>query len=360
MQGKTTVARHYAQFLTSLDVLPGDGFVETTGSRLANDGIPGAKKSMETVMNAGGGAIFIDEAYQLTSNSGGDRVLDFLLAEMESCIGKIVFILAGYNKPMEKFFEHNPGLTSRVPYRLQFADYTDTELLTMLISIIDKKYKGRMKIEGGIRGLYSRIAIRRLGRGRGKEGFGNARALHNMFAKITERQAKRITRHRKEGLNPDDFLIAKEDMIGPDPSEAIVKSETWKDLQNLTGLKVVKETVRNLFDLINENYQRELREKNSMQMSFNRVFLGSPGTGKTTVAKLYGQVLADLGLISNGEGKFTTNTCTLLTMLLVIVKNPADFIGSVLGESESNTKAILANTVGKVLVIDEASCGCFA
>lgn len=97
-----------------------------------------------------------------------------------------------------------------------------------------------------------------------------------------------------------------------------------------------------------------------MQMSFNRVFLGSPGTGKTTVAKLYGQVLADLGLISNGEGKFTTNTCTLLTMLLVIVKNPADFIGSVLGESESNTKAILANTVGKVLVIDEASCGCFA
>ena len=240
MQGKTTVARHYAQFLTSLDVLPGDGFVETTGSRLANDGIPGAKKSMETVMNAGGGAIFIDEAYQLTSNSGGDRVLDFLLAEMESCIGKIVFILAGYNKPMEKFFEHNPGLTSRVPYRLQFADYMDTELLTMLISIIDKKYKGRMKIEGGIRGLYSRIAIRRLGRGRGKEGFGNARALHNMFAKITERQAKRITRHRKEGLNPDDFLIAKEDMIGPDPSEAIVKSETWKDLQNLTGLKTVK------------------------------------------------------------------------------------------------------------------------
>ena len=40
-------------------------------------------------------------------------------------------------------------------------------------------------------------------------------------------------------------------------------------------------------------------------------------------------------------------------MYLVLVKNPADFIGSVLGESEKNTKGILAATVGKVLVIDE-------
>lgn len=38
---------------------------------------------------------------------------------------------------------------------------------------------------------------------------------------------------------------------------------------------------------------------------------------------------------------------------IVVVKNPADFIGNVLGASESNTKAILANSVGKVLVIDE-------
>ena len=41
-------------------------------------------------------------------------------------------------------------------------------------------------------------------------------------------------------------------------------------------------------------------------------------------------------------------------MLLVVMKNPADFVGSVLGESEKNTKGILASTVGKVLVIDEA------
>ena len=366
--GKTTVARHYAKFLMSLDILSGDKFVETTGSRLANDGVPGTQKLIETVINAGGGAVFIDEAYQLTSNLGGDRVLDFLLAEMESCLGKFVFIFAGYNKHMEKFFEHNPGLISRVPYRLQFVDYTDEELLAMLENMIKKKYKGGMKIEGGIQGLYSRIAIRRLGRGRGKEGFGNARALHNMFSQITERQAKRLARHRREGLNPDNFLLTKEDMIGPDPSKAIITSKAWNSLQSLTGLKAVKKSVQNLFDLINENYQRELQEKKPIEMSLNRVFLGSPGTGKTTVAKLYGQVLADLGLISNGEGKVTTTLSTLYLIdlnhtecsLTVIVKNPADFVGSHLGESEKNTTAILANAAGKVLVIDEASGDSFA
>ena len=57
-----------------------------------------------------------------------------------------MFIFAGYNREMEKFFEHNPGLQSRVPYRLQFTDYENTELLAMLEDLIKKTYDGRMKI----------------------------------------------------------------------------------------------------------------------------------------------------------------------------------------------------------------------
>lgn len=114
--------------------MPGTAFVETTGSRLGNDGVAGVKKHLDEIHNAGGGAFFVDEAYQLTSqhNYGGHQILDYLLAEMENNVGQIIFILAGYNKEMEKFFEHNPGLTSSVPYTLQFADYEDRELLLML------------------------------------------------------------------------------------------------------------------------------------------------------------------------------------------------------------------------------------
>ncbi|KAG1720035.1 P-loop containing nucleoside triphosphate hydrolase protein, partial [Suillus occidentalis] len=339
--GKTTVARLYAQFLESVQVLPGDAFIETTGSSLAHEGVGGAKKLIADAMTVGGGAIFIDEAYQLVSEHQhtGGQVLDFLLAEMENQVGTLVFILAGYSKQMEKFFEHNPGLPSRVPYSLKFADYTDPELLTMLEALIEKRYSGQMKVEDGIRGLYARIAVRRLGRGRGREGFGNARALQNMFAKVAQRLAERLKKQRQQGWIADDFLITKEDFIGPDPSQVLPQCVPWEKLQKMIGLDSVKDSVRNFFDIVDTNYHRELQEKEPLAMSLNRVFLGSPGTGKTTVAKLYGQILAELGLLSNSE---------------VVVKNPSDFVGAYLGHTEKNTKAILDSTVGKVLVIDEA------
>ncbi|KAG6844632.1 hypothetical protein H0H87_005289, partial [Tephrocybe sp. NHM501043] len=346
--GKTTVARSYGKLLASLQVLPGDAWVETTGSRLANDGVSAIKTQLEEVKNAGGGTIFVDEAYQLTSqhNYQGKQVLDFLLAEMENNTGTIVFIFAGYRKEMEAFFEHNPGLNSRVPFQFQFDDYSDAELLHMFKKRIESHFQGKGKVEGGPDGLYARIAIRRLGRGRGKPGFGNARALQNMFDQVIRRQALRIQDERKQGRFPDDFLICSTDLIGPDPSQARLQSLAWKKLEALIGLKAVKETVEKLIILVDQNYQRELNERTPLDVSLNRVFIGPPGTGKTTVAKLYGQILVDLGLLSNGEGKSFRHN--------LIIKNPSDFIGAVLGESEAKTKAILATSIGKVLIIDEA------
>ena len=308
--GKTTVARLYAQFLASIQVLPGTEFVETTGSRLANEGIPGAKKHIEQILNAGGGAFFLDEAYQLADgrSAGNTVVLDFLLAEIENRVGKIVFILAGYVKEMEKFFEHNPGLDSRLPHRLRFADYNDEELLVMLSRLIKKKYKGHATIEGGINGLYARIAVRRLGRGRGREGYGNARALENIWAKISERQAERLQRDRAAGDKPDDFLFTKADLIGPTPSDAIRDSAAWKKLHGLIGLKSVKDSIKGLVDRMQLNYARELEEKPAIEVSLNRILLGSPGTGKTSVGKLYAEILADMGLLSKREGKKTVLT----------------------------------------------------
>ena len=191
---------------------------------------------------------------------GGGMVLDFLLAEMENNTDKLVFILAGYAKQMEKFFEHNPGLQSRVPYRLVFIDYDQRELLQMLGKLIEKTWEGKMNAEGGLTGLHSRIAITRLARGRGTNGFGNARALQNMFSGIRERQASRLENERRQGTRPNDFLMTAEDIIGPPPDKAMNESRAWKNLQEMIGLGSVKKTIQEFFILVETNYLRELEE----------------------------------------------------------------------------------------------------
>jgi hypothetical protein len=64
--------------------------------------------------------------------------------------------------------------------------------------------------------------------------------------------------------------------------------------------------MKGLSDRIQLNYERELEEKPPIKVSLNRIFFGSPGTGETSVAKLYGAILADMGLLSKGEGKSTS------------------------------------------------------
>jgi hypothetical protein len=307
--GKTTVARLYARFLTSVGVIAGTKFEETTGAALANKGVAGCKKLLDDVLNEGGGVVFIDEAYQLTSgnSAGGGAVLDFLLPEVENLTGKVVFVLAGYDKEMESFFSHNPGLPSRFPTDLRFADYTDDELLHILELKINLRYGETMKVEDGLRGLYCRIVTRKVGRCRGRPGFDNARAVENTLATIIKRQAVRLKKERAAfapgNPKPDDLFFIKEDVIGPELSEALKGSTAWKKLSALIGLKAVKEAVTSLCDTISKNYKRELAEEPPIQYNLNCVFLGNPGTGKTTVRKLYAGVLVNMGLLSKGGGK---------------------------------------------------------
>jgi hypothetical protein len=334
--------------LTSVGALPGSVVVETTGAALANNGVSGCKKILKDIQNNAGGAMFIDEACQLASggNFGSILVLDFILAEVENLTDKVVFILAGYNKQMEKFFAHNPGFPRRFPHELQFKDYEDDDLLRILVQETDKRYDGRMEIEDGESGLFARIVARRVGCGRGREGFGNTREMENTLSKIAIRQAFRIGKERRAENKPDDFFFTSADVLGPEPTEALNKSKSWRELQNLIGLSAVKKAVQALFGTVQANYKRELEEAPLVQY---KVFLGSPGTGKTTVAKFYGRILADLGFLSNGEGNSRLHWIKLAhaNINIVVARNSSDFVGNVLGASETTTKGILASTLDR-------------
>jgi SpoVK/Ycf46/Vps4 family AAA+-type ATPase len=134
-------------------------------------------------------------------------------------------------------------------------------------------------------------------------------------------------------------FLTKEDIIGPEPEDIRSTSEAWKELEKMAGLENVKKAIGELLTRARANYHRELLGKEPLQTSLNRVFLGPPGTGKTTVAKLYGRILAEIGLLSTKD---------------VVFKTPDDFIGQFIGESEVKTSQILDSTIGKVLIIDDA------
>jgi SpoVK/Ycf46/Vps4 family AAA+-type ATPase len=185
------------------------------------------------------------------------------------------------------------------------------------------------------------IAMQRLGRQRGREGFGNARAVRNVIDRSKERQSDRIQQERASGMFGQDVMeLTRDDLLGPKATRtALESSEAMKALMALEGLESVKESVNDLLELVMQNADREERNEKMLEVVLNRVFLGNPGTGKTTVAMLYARILADMGMLSKGE---------------VIMKSPSDFVGDVLGSSEKTTRTILDSAQGNVLVIDEA------
>ena len=88
-------------------------------------------KTAEVVASAIGGVLFIDEAYSLAGDQYGDEAIDTLVKEMEDHRDDLVVIVAGYPDPMAVFIAQNPGLASRFRTTIEFADYTDDELVAI-------------------------------------------------------------------------------------------------------------------------------------------------------------------------------------------------------------------------------------
>lgn len=232
------------------------------------------------------------------------RLVDMMLTRMDGRDTPFVVVFTGEKADLEPFFSRNMGLSHRFPYTLELSDFSEQHLHATMLGLVEEVYGGRCEIEGGQDGPHMRTAIRRLARARGIRGFGNGTAVEGLLAQIRQRQSRRLLHERQ--LGPEDsnleawLRFTKEDMVGPCPSVVRQSSQAWAELRAMSGLDQVKAAVESLFDLAEENYQRELTGKTPLAISLNRIFLGSPGTGKTTIARLYAKVLVDLGLLSSG------------------------------------------------------------
>lgn len=128
--GKTTVARLVAGIYRALGLLSKGHLVEVDRSDLVA-GYLGqtATKTADVVASAAGGVLFIDEAYSLTGDQYSTEAVDTLVKEMEDRRDDLVVIVAGYPGPMALFVAQNPGLASRFRTTVEFADYSDEELV---------------------------------------------------------------------------------------------------------------------------------------------------------------------------------------------------------------------------------------
>jgi Cdc6-like AAA superfamily ATPase len=151
-------------------------------------GIRGTKDYFHDIERKKGGVVFIDEAHRLLT-SDSEQVLWFILEEIEKRRGQIAFIFAGTERGLRDLLgAGNGNVGSLLPHVVHFEDFTDEELLKILIARIEKRFNGKMRVEGGIDGVYMRVAARRVGRSRGGTSFGNARTVENLFALIWQRQ----------------------------------------------------------------------------------------------------------------------------------------------------------------------------
>ena len=335
--GKTTLARLLAKIYHELGVLPREEVIETDRSQLVGSFVGQTEENVRAIVERSiGGVLFIDEAYSLkregqTGNDYGQAAIDTLVSLMtgNEYGGKFAVIMAGYPEEMRSFLDANPGLRSRFPQSnlIHLPNYSNEELISIAEQVAsDNDY---------FLSEDAKIAInQRLDRERVDETFGNARTVRNIvldaiFKKGSNKEVTEENILEYMLLNKEDFSLDKEES----------EESPYEKLDQLIGLDALKVEMRSLISFVKMQQYRMKKGLPPVPIQLHAVFTGNPGTGKTTVAKIYAELLKDCGILKRGH---------------LIVASRADFVAGYVGQTAGKTKKKIREALGGVLFIDEA------
>lgn len=219
--GKTTVARIIGEILRENGTLRIGGLFEHKGRDLCGAYVgQTAPKTTKICQQAYGSVLFIDEAYSLfrgdqSTNDYGREAIDTLITEMENHSDDLMVIMASYPQEMEILAQSNPGLDSRMPYVIEFPNYTRQQLFDIYMAMVEPAFPYDNSLVEAAKTYFLGLSDQVIK----AKSFGNARFVRNIHEHVWGKAGMRCG---AEGI--------KLCLIGKDFDDAVASFDGGKEL----------------------------------------------------------------------------------------------------------------------------------
>ena len=283
----------------------------------------------DNIKKAKNGILFFDNVQKLLPDRYSNQVnpLDKLFVEMDKWEDNPIVIISGLTKGLEDFLESNPAVANRFKYMFRLPTPGYQELTEIC--------KLNLKIKYGVT-KFTEDADQQLSRffkyqvKTKDDTFGNGHLANKTAEDI-------FTHFISRGA--DAVQVEKDDIVGYVPEERSV-DDILKDLDTFIGMDEVKSAVREIAYSVQNSIQRAERGLGEQErMAMHIILTGNPGTGKTTIARKLGEILASIGYLDSGH---------------VVEVDRAKMVSPYQGETPKVVDRLCDKAMGGILFVDEA------
>lgn len=322
--GKTVVADIVAKLFWAMELRTSKKVVSITIQDIVSQYNEGdtIQKMKSKVAEAMGGVLFIDEAYMFAESDWGRKAFQTLLTEMENNRKNLTVILAGYEDRLQKVRDINPGIDSRIPYKLKFDDYSKEDKLLIFKSMLAAENR-RANIERELNSGAEAKLMRVL------DGCdSNGRGVRNVLEKTLK------------NLGGETEILERH-IIDPHAAQPDKAAELLAELdRDFIGLAGMKRQLRKYFRKV--EWEQERNQKLGIARrgghAYRIRFTGPPGTGKTSIARYMGKFFHAMGICE-------TDQC--------VECGATSLKGAYVGHAQQAVNNLFHENRGKVIFIDE-------